>query len=134
MIHIDKATYYESRTTRIKVNGDDVTSICFAASDEEGWADIFVWNKEGLFYIDPITQELATKRLFGNVEIFLDQPLKIICKNCEHFNWKFSGLRNWGECLNPNVQDALGLSLKLESISKCCVLFEAEQLDKSKEE
>ncbi len=35
----------------------------------------------------------------------------MICKNCKHSNWKLSGSRNWGECLNPKVEPLLRISL-----------------------
>ncbi len=41
-----------------------------------------------------------------------------ICKNCKHFNWKLSGTKNWGECLNPKVVMRISFRLvNLENIS-----------------
>lgn len=32
------------------------------------------------------------------------------CKACKHFNWKLSTSKEWGECLNPTVLDAIRIS------------------------
>jgi RecB family endonuclease NucS len=40
---------------------------CFAANEEEGWADIYVRDAEGKIVI--IQNEIQTKRLYGKVEL-----------------------------------------------------------------
>ena len=72
-----------------------------------------------------------------------------ICKHCEYFNWKLSGSRNWGECLNPEVLSSTRLSLKLVDLERAdldevrqyarihfdednfgCILFEHAESDR----
>ncbi len=56
---------------------------CFAAHEEEGWADIYLRDDSGQFLLNAEKTEVIRKRLHGNVRIRCreDAPLDI----CEQF-------------------------------------------------
>jgi len=56
---------------RVKIlcDGADITARCYTADEELGQAFCFACDKEGKFFVDPITNDAAKETLFGNVEI-----------------------------------------------------------------
>lgn len=56
---------------KIFVDGDDVTSICYTADEEEGAAWCYALNDEGKKYFVKDTGMAAEVVLRGNVEIIL---------------------------------------------------------------
>jgi hypothetical protein len=56
-------------TARIRVNGEDVTRRCYAASDIDGYADCFKLNEDGQIHLAQDKSEAAKERLIGVVEI-----------------------------------------------------------------
>ena len=59
----------EASIARCCVNGVDVTNICYAANDIEGWADCFVQNSNGRYVLLPDRKGIAWQRLTGDVVI-----------------------------------------------------------------
>lgn len=57
----------EARLARCTLDGVDITSDCFAANEEEGWADCYARNAEGHFYLQG--SEVAKERRRGVVAI-----------------------------------------------------------------
>lgn len=57
----------ECRLARVRVNGVDVTSRCFAADDEQGLAYCWALNAQGRKYADG--NEVAKELLTGDVVI-----------------------------------------------------------------
>jgi hypothetical protein len=63
----------ECRIARVRVNGIDVTRDCFAADDEQGFADCFERNEHGRHYARD--GNVARQRLTGAVVIDFPQGL-----------------------------------------------------------
>jgi len=57
---------------RIFYHGKEITNDCFAADDEEGWADVYLLNDKGDFYAEWDENgegNAVTDRLHGKIDI-----------------------------------------------------------------
>ncbi len=50
---------------------------CYAASEEECWADVYVYDLKGRILYNPLIKELATYRLYGHVEFVIEEKYKV---------------------------------------------------------
>ena len=56
---------------QIKLNGIDVSGLCFAADDERGIAYCYATDTAGEKFFDPGTKAFATSAICGKVEIIV---------------------------------------------------------------
>jgi hypothetical protein len=63
---------YESRLARCTLDGVDITTDCFAADEEEGWADCYCRNDEGQHFLRG--GMVAWERRHGKVMITFPWP------------------------------------------------------------
>jgi len=62
----------EARFYRVKLNGQDVTAVCFEAAtnlENQGYVLLCKLNERGRKYRDPATGEAAWERFEGKVEL-----------------------------------------------------------------
>lgn len=70
----------------VKLNGNDVTKVCFAADDSEGWVGVygFLENKPGCLLTFGGVSEFI---LHGEVEIELTPEASKEIQICQIFEW-----------------------------------------------